>query len=237
MDRTAEGAVDFLPRSDVERLLDLAVDVLEARTPDRVWRLVAGELLRALDAAAVVLEEARGTAAADGRVAVWRRDGRGASAAGGAFGGRHVLGVPLPGRGGGVRTFLVYRDVRDFTARDRLYCALLQPLLRAAAARCEGLADAGAVAVADAGAVADPAARTGRGGAAGSAALTGRETTVLRMLSQGLPAAAMARRLGISVRTVHKHLENLYRKLDTVDRLETVLRAQETGLLTAERAG
>jgi DNA-binding NarL/FixJ family response regulator len=56
------------------------------------------------------------------------------------------------------------------------------------------------------------------------------------MLSEGLPAAAMARRLGISVRTVHKHLENLYRKLGTADRLGAVLRAQRAGLLTPARA-
>jgi len=33
------------------------------------------------------------------------------------------------------------------------------------------------------------------------------------------------------VRTVHKHVESLYRKLGTRDRVSTVLRAQEIGLL------
>jgi DNA-binding NarL/FixJ family response regulator len=35
----------------------------------------------------------------------------------------------------------------------------------------------------------------------------------IRLLAGGWCAAATARRLGISERTVHKHLENLYRKL------------------------
>lgn len=47
----------------------------------------------------------------------------------------------------------------------------------------------------------------------------------------------MARRLGISARTVHKHLQNLYRKLGTADRLGAVLRAQQAGLLPASGAG
>ncbi|MGO2809736.1 LuxR C-terminal-related transcriptional regulator [Glutamicibacter arilaitensis] len=35
----------------------------------------------------------------------------------------------------------------------------------------------------------------------------------------------------ISPRAVHKHQENLYRKLGAVDRLSAVLRAQQCGLL------
>ncbi|WP_405953396.1 response regulator transcription factor [Streptomyces prunicolor] len=51
------------------------------------------------------------------------------------------------------------------------------------------------------------------------------------MLADALTASAIARRLGISVATVHKHVESLYRKLGTRDRVSTVLRAQEMGLL------
>ncbi|MFD4344011.1 LuxR C-terminal-related transcriptional regulator [Streptomyces coelicoflavus] len=42
--------------------------------------------------------------------------------------------------------------------------------------------------------------------------MTPRETTVLP-----LTVSAVGRRLDISVRTVHKHLENVYRKLGTHD--------------------
>ena len=65
--------------------------------------------------------------------------------------------------------------------------------------------------------------------------LTPRELTVLTSLSDGLTGAAAARRLGISPHTVNRHLEHLYRKLGTRDRLSTVLRAQTMGLLPPER--
>jgi DNA-binding CsgD family transcriptional regulator len=61
--------------------------------------------------------------------------------------------------------------------------------------------------------------------------LTQRELTVLAVLAEGLTADAIARRLEISPRTVHRHLQHLYRKLGTTDRLATVLRAKSLGLL------
>jgi DNA-binding CsgD family transcriptional regulator len=63
--------------------------------------------------------------------------------------------------------------------------------------------------------------------------MTRRETEMLTLVSQGLTAAAVARRAGISTRTVHKHLEHAYRKLDCHDRLSAVLVARSTGLLGA----
>ena len=61
--------------------------------------------------------------------------------------------------------------------------------------------------------------------------LTCRELAVLHLLVEGCTAVAMAHRLGISVRTVQKHLEHVYRKLGVTDRLRAVLAAQEAGLL------
>ncbi|MCS7477291.1 LuxR C-terminal-related transcriptional regulator [Umezawaea endophytica] len=61
--------------------------------------------------------------------------------------------------------------------------------------------------------------------------LTQREFTVLAVLAEGLTADAIARRLDISPRTVHRHLQHLYRKLGTADRLATVLHAKSLGLL------
>jgi DNA-binding CsgD family transcriptional regulator len=63
--------------------------------------------------------------------------------------------------------------------------------------------------------------------------MTPREVEVLALVSQGLTAAAVARRAGISDRTVHKHLEHAYRKLDCHDRLSAVLVARATGLIGA----
>lgn len=65
----------------------------------------------------------------------------------------------------------------------------------------------------------------------GTPTLTTRQYAILCHLSAGLTAAAIGRQIGISERTVHKHLENLYRALAVADRLEAVLRGRELGLL------
>jgi DNA-binding CsgD family transcriptional regulator len=68
---------------------------------------------------------------------------------------------------------------------------------------------------------------------ASSVRLTPRERSVLALLSQGLTAGAIARRLDIAERTVHKHLERCYAKLGVTDRLSAVLHAQRLGLVGA----
>lgn len=68
---------------------------------------------------------------------------------------------------------------------------------------------------------------------AGEVGLTVREVELLELLAQGLLASTIAARLVISVRTVHKHLGNIYAKLDTHDRLSAVMRAQALGLVPA----
>ena len=55
--------------------------------------------------------------------------------------------------------------------------------------------------------------------------LTARERGVIMLLGDGMTAVAIAHRLCISPRTVHKHLENIYAKLGVRDRLGAVLRA------------
>jgi DNA-binding CsgD family transcriptional regulator len=71
-------------------------------------------------------------------------------------------------------------------------------------------------------------------GVAGVDLLTPREAEILTLVGRGMTARAIARRCGISDRTVHKHLEQAYRKLDCHDRLSAVLLARDCGLL--ERA-
>lgn len=66
---------------------------------------------------------------------------------------------------------------------------------------------------------------------AGQFGLTPRELEVLHYLSQGLTIEAIGRQLRISGRTVRKHLENTYRKLDCHDRLIAVTRARAAGLV------
>jgi DNA-binding CsgD family transcriptional regulator len=61
--------------------------------------------------------------------------------------------------------------------------------------------------------------------------LTGRETTVLGLVSAGHSTRAIARRLDCSPRTVEKHLERIYRKLGVRDRLNAVRVARSWAVL------
>ncbi len=54
--------------------------------------------------------------------------------------------------------------------------------------------------------------------------LTTRERDVLFSLTSGETDRQIARRLGVSPRTVHKHLEHVYRKLGVVTRTAAVMR-------------
>ena len=62
--------------------------------------------------------------------------------------------------------------------------------------------------------------------------LAGRELAVVQLLADGLTAASIGVRLGISSRTVHRHLQGAYRKLGTHDRVSAVLAARDAGLLS-----
>jgi DNA-binding CsgD family transcriptional regulator len=61
--------------------------------------------------------------------------------------------------------------------------------------------------------------------------LTAREQEILTQLATGMTARAIGRALGVSPRTVYKHLEHLYAKLGVNDRLSAVTQAQALGLL------
>jgi len=130
------------------------------------------------------------------------------------------LSIPLQVHGLAHRAFVLARPERDFRQDEIALARTLQPLLigldRQAAAlaqwqrrapctkeSCERLDDG----------------------------LTAREVAVLSLLAEGVTARAIGHRLKISPRTVTKHLEHIYAKLHTSDRLTTVLRAQHLGLL------
>jgi DNA-binding NarL/FixJ family response regulator len=65
-------------------------------------------------------------------------------------------------------------------------------------------------------------------------ALTRREQAIVKFLASGLTADAIARQLPCSPATVRKHLQNIYGKLQTHDRLTTVVRARDLGMLRDE---
>jgi DNA-binding CsgD family transcriptional regulator len=126
----------------------------------------------------------------------------------------HQLAVPLASHG--YRAFVLGRDA-EFAERE---VDLLERIRRLIV----GL---------------DQLVRTFAGGrvqcAAGTsnARITSRELAVLEELARGVTATAISRRLGISERTVHKHLEHIYDKLEVTNRLSAVLRARDAGLIAA----
>jgi DNA-binding NarL/FixJ family response regulator len=67
---------------------------------------------------------------------------------------------------------------------------------------------------------------TSRRTAGPSVHLTDREREVLRMIGDGLANKVIARRLGISERTVKAHLTSIYQRLGVTDRTQAALWAQ-----------
>ena len=64
--------------------------------------------------------------------------------------------------------------------------------------------------------------------------LTGREVEVLRLIMQGLPDKAIARRLQRSVGTAKSHVKAILTKLEASSRVEAVAVARRRGLVHDE---
>lgn len=60
--------------------------------------------------------------------------------------------------------------------------------------------------------------------------LTEREVEVLELAAQGANNAGIARRLGISDKTVRNHISNVFMKLQVADRAELVAKARDAGV-------
>ncbi len=128
----------------------------------------------------------------------------------------HVLTVPLTVTPSHLCTVALMRSGPDFPARDLQLARQIQPVL------------GGIYALRDRIGPHQPGHRDTDTGIP----VTPRELAVLDLMAGGLIAAAIARQLGISPRTVSKHIESIYRKLDTHDRTSAVLRGQAMGLLS-----
>jgi DNA-binding NarL/FixJ family response regulator len=64
--------------------------------------------------------------------------------------------------------------------------------------------------------------------------LSERELEVLRLAARGLPNKEIARRLGLSIRTVHSHLANIFMKMQVGSRTEAVLLALRQGMISLQ---
>ncbi|MFE0172154.1 LuxR C-terminal-related transcriptional regulator [Streptomyces sp. NPDC059002] len=141
----------------------------------------------------------------------------------GAFHADHQLALPLPAPAGASHLIMLGRQGELYGERDVEVARRVQPLLAAVVDHMSHARKLPPPAPGD-----SPEDTLDRAAEYG---LTPRETVVLTLLAQSLTADTIGRRLGISPRTAHKHLENVYRKLGTADRLATVLHARDVGLL------
>ncbi len=131
-----------------------------------------------------------------------------------AVGGQHMMTLPLCApQTGRLICFVVNRADRDFSDDELEFLRRLQPALVTLYRR-----------------LSMPATRT----SVAAPALTRREQAIVKFLASGLTADAIARQLPCSPATVRKHLQNIYGKLQTHDRLTTVVRARDLGMLRDE---
>ena len=63
------------------------------------------------------------------------------------------------------------------------------------------------------------------------ALLSERQTEILQMIADGLSTKQVARELGITQKTVHNHLNAIYRRLDTQSLTHAVLSAVRLGII------
>lgn len=129
------------------------------------------------------------------------------------WGVNHQLTFPLQIGDFDLDSLLISRPDRDFTDQELDLARVLHPVLTSLAVHFKTAQSADGHTV-------DGSAQD----------LTAREMTVLSLLTEGLTAEALGRRLGISPRTAGKHLEHIYRKLDVCDRLMAVQRGRELSL-------
>ena len=127
----------------------------------------------------------------------------------------HQIAISLPGPDQQVIGVALSRGYRDFSDQDR---ALLGVLRARSSPRCSAPAAVKA------------------GQALGAAGLTDREIAILRLVAAGCTNSAIAHQIGLSPRTVAKHLEHVYRKLGVSSRAAAVSRLRAAGRPDRDRA-
>jgi DNA-binding CsgD family transcriptional regulator len=127
----------------------------------------------------------------------------------------HAMAVPIHVRRNVLVSFVVNRSGRDFSDRDRACLESIRPHLGnlyRLTREIEGPRAAWGVPSAEPRSASGPP-------------LTGREREVLHWLGGGKTDRDIAAILGISPRTVHKHLQRIYEKLGVETRTAAVVRA------------
>lgn len=125
----------------------------------------------------------------------------------------HQLSIPYRLRTGEHLAFVLGTTGEAFTCVDVALATRIQPLICLVARQYAVLANV-------------PAGCE----LAAACELTAMELAVLVLVEQNLTAVAIGHRLGISARTVHKHLEHIYTKLGVRDRVSAVRVAHRMGL-------
>lgn len=131
------------------------------------------------------------------------------------WGRNYQLAVPVPTLDRATTSWVwtLGREQHDFTGSDRDTAAALQPVLTVVARHQTTL---------------QTHPRTGNAPTGG---LTPRELIVLDLLAEGLDAVTAGHCLGISPRTVHKHIEHIYRKLSATTRQQALFAARAHSIL------
>lgn len=135
-----------------------------------------------------------------------------------ALGINYVMALPVHVEGRELVSFVFNRKQSDFSERDRACAEAIRPLLGDLYRMTRALDDARA-------AWGVPSALRAPAPASPGKPLTGREDEVLQWLGRGKTDKDIGGILGISPRTVHKHLQRIYEKMGVENRTAAVVRA------------
>lgn len=122
---------------------------------------------------------------------------------------------------GGEIAVVLNRKGRDFSSEDRDLLELLRPHVAQAAAISVMLSQPVPGSIGESG---------------DRPHLTPRQTRILQLVADGYADRDVGRALGISTRTVHAHLQRIYRVLGVTSRTEALARLREHSLGAAQRA-
>jgi DNA-binding CsgD family transcriptional regulator len=134
----------------------------------------------------------------------------------------HAVALPVHVGGGWLVSFVLNRRGSDFSDREVAMLEQVRPAVGRLFLRTGLLERTRRAWLIDSGAAADPSGEA-------SLPLTARERDVLRWVAAGKTDRDVADILGISPRTVHKHLEHVYTKLGVETRTAAVMRGLVLG--------